>query len=845
MNEAIRKRFNDGFRVKKSALVAAAILFYAQIVPAKPKKEIETYLIKDGVAKGHIFRPQFCGRATQFAARELQDNLRLMTGATMPFAWFSDKRNNLPGIILKIRSKNEWWNKESSQAFTITQDPKRARVVIEGNTDLAVLYGVYQYLHDLGFRWFTPGELGANIPKKDLSLVPGKKSYSPSFRARDIWLDFSAGEYHFGPGPRGEKRMKDFGLWQVRNWTPGSNGYEFGNIQSGGHNLMRRALADTSFDKEPERYSYLMRDGEFQRVKWPQICFSNEKNVQCAINDCVRILKERENDPERVKDLDSDVNNIVGMGLADAASGLCQCPECKKIAGDEPNSTDRLVWNFMNKVARGVSKAMPGKKISIYAPYPPLTRPPFDVKIEPNIIAFGCRRFPQIDTPRDQACYPFVKDFIDDVTATIEGGAEFAPRDYGFWDNTPQSSNILDAIKAYYDMGVRFYTVEMMQVNEQNWPIWWAMNQLTWNVNQDPRELLKQFFDGYLGEDAGKVAYDLQRAIDENTRKVRYMGYGSLGNTSDILTDELIKEFRGRLDKVWRKVRNNPGKISLRLSRYIDSMEMQFQMAETYRAYCQALNLRTDEAINDFHKKARKFDDWWRLKDLTYVCTPDAVRRGGVRGYYQKMNMVDFKNLKPKSMKKLDVSELKDISRLDLTFLSPDNIKKSEAKKAWFKELFASSRYDAPIGEIPPNLFALPEICKFQLDPLNVGLKNGWEKPEFDDSGWNEISSWNYIEKQGLIYIDGYYWYRDKFTAPNFPDGKKIFLRVGSIDDSGEVYLNGVKVGEQPSAHDWAKSVEFDVTNAIKPGKENVLAIRGFDCANAAGVWRPSALYTE
>jgi len=842
MNVKIRNR-----SIRVILLIAVIMPFFNafSVSAAKKKGNNSIYLIKNGSANGHIFRPQFSGRATQFAAQELQEHLRKMTGVTMPYAWFTDKRNNLPGIILKIRSPKEWKGKESSQAFTISQDKRKPRIIIEGNTNLAVLYGVYQYLHNLGIRWFTPGDIGTNIPKKDIVLIPGKKSYTPSFRARSIWLDFSAGKYHFGPGPIGKKRMKEFGLWQIRNWTPGSNGFEFGKVYGGGHNLMLRALADTSFEKEPERYSYLMRDGKFKRVKRPQICFSNEKNVQCAIKDCVRILKEREIDPERVKDLDSDVNNIVGMALSDAASGLCQCAKCKKIAGSEPNSTDRLVWDFMNKVARGVDKAMPGKKISVYAPYPPLSRPPADVKIEPNIITFGCRRFPQIDTAEDHARYPFVKDFINDVRATIKAGAEFAPRDYGFWDHTPQSSSVLDAIKAYYKMGVRYYTIEVMQVNEQNWPVWWAMNQLTWNVDQDPQELLKQFFNEYFGEITGKVAYELQQEIDKNTKKVRYMGYGSLGNTSDIMTDKFIREFRGRLNKVWRKVRNTPGKERLRFSRYIDSMEMQFQMAESYRAYCKALNLRSDDAIKAFRKKAQKYDDWWRLKNLTYVCTPDAVRRGGVRRYYRKMALVDFKNLKPKAMKKLAGPELKNISKLDLNYLSSENIKKSKAKTQWFKELFASSRYDGPIKNIPPNLFALPEVCKFWIDYNNAGLKNGWEKPDFDDSKWNDLSSWNYIESQGLLYVDGYYWYRNKFKTPKFPGGKKIFLRIGSIDDSGEVYLNGIKVGEQPSAHDWAKSLEFDVTKIIKPGEDNVLVIRGYDCMAGAGVWRPSAIYTN
>jgi hypothetical protein len=35
------------------------------------------------------------------------------------------------------------------------------------------------------------------------------------------------------------------------------------------------------------------------------------------------------------------------------------------------------------------------------------------------------------------------------------------------------------------------------------------------------------------------------------------------------------------------------------------------------------------------------------------------------------------------------------------------------------------------------------------------------------------------------------------------------------------------------------------VTHALQPGRENMLAVHGYDAEGAGGVWLPSALYVE
>lgn len=74
---------------------------------------------------------------------------------------------------------------------------------------------------------------------------------------------------------------------------------------------------------------------------------------------------------------------------------------------------------------------------------------------------------------------------------------------------------------------------------------------------------------------------------------------------------------------------------------------------------------------------------------------------------------------------------------------------------------------------------------------------------------------------------------------------EKVFLRIGSIDDTGVIFLNGREIGRQDGPRNWNKSFEMDVTDVLRQGEDNLLAVRGYDSGGGEGVWRPSALYTK
>ncbi|MEZ4745574.1 MAG: beta galactosidase jelly roll domain-containing protein [Calditrichia bacterium] len=118
---------------------------------------------------------------------------------------------------------------------------------------------------------------------------------------------------------------------------------------------------------------------------------------------------------------------------------------------------------------------------------------------------------------------------------------------------------------------------------------------------------------------------------------------------------------------------------------------------------------------------------------------------------------------------------------------------------------------------------------------FEIGDDMNWAKADFDDSGWEEIfvpASW---EDEGFHGYDGFAWYRKSFelNLTKLPDA--IFLELGHVDDSDEVYLNGKLVGAKGSvpphfitAYNIYRQylLPFEYLN---PKGENVIAIRVYD----------------
>jgi exo-1,4-beta-D-glucosaminidase len=73
------------------------------------------------------------------------------------------------------------------------------------------------------------------------------------------------------------------------------------------------------------------------------------------------------------------------------------------------------------------------------------------------------------------------------------------------------------------------------------------------------------------------------------------------------------------------------------------------------------------------------------------------------------------------------------------------------------------------------------------------------------------------------------WWYRTEFTAPGAAhEGERQWLHFGGINYRGDVWLNGHKIADSSTVAGAYRTYDFDVTEFLKTGKKNVLAVETF-----------------
>ncbi len=89
------------------------------------------------------------------------------------------------------------------------------------------------------------------------------------------------------------------------------------------------------------------------------------------------------------------------------------------------------------------------------------------------------------------------------------------------------------------------------------------------------------------------------------------------------------------------------------------------------------------------------------------------------------------------------------------------------------------------------------------------------------------------------------WWYRKQFAAPASFAGKTVWLNFKGINYRANIFLNGKQIGNSDTIAGAWRTYEFDVTEAVKPGGENVLAVQVFaptenDLAITFVDWNPA-----
>ena len=138
----------------------------------------------------------------------------------------------------------------------------------------------------------------------------------------------------------------------------------------------------------------------------------------------------------------------------------------------------------------------------------------------------------------------------------------------------------------------------------------------------------------------------------------------------------------------------------------------------------------------------------------------------------------------------------------------------------------------------PARVAGLPAPWRFR-----AGDDPAWSDPTLDDAGWERLTAGSPWEEAGHAGLDGYAWYRARFTAPRHAPAGPLALEIGRVDDADETYLNGRRIGgsgTMPAAYasDWQGYRRYAVPrDAVRWGHENVVAIRVYDGGGPGGLY--------
>lgn len=759
-------------------------------------------LVKDGQSAFTIVTAATPSPTATMAASELQTFVKRATGADLPIVT-EDKAPAAARIFVGPCQATEKAGIATPGLEEYTVRAINGDLFIVGGdtveapmawpTRTGTLYGVYGFLHRFAkVRWLWPGELGTVVPKTPTLTVPNDLNWSekPDFGIRNLWLTYR------NPADVNNEHT----LWRRRTgqgqlWSGGS-GHAYSSLLGG----------NKWFEQHPEYYSLIggQRRAFFGDGRG-QICTSNPD----VIDICTKSALAREAD-------------IVSLSPNDGGQ-FCECDQCRAL--DVPENiidwdgkpmvalTDRI-FTFADTIARRVAKEQPEKRLGHFC-YTFFKQPPVGLKdLSDNLVLFftqGCHWF------RDPELKKQYRGYID---AWFKFGNPMISREYYgliYWHGMPNVHTRLieEDIKYLKARGFVGLHSEICRDFATHGPNYYLAARMIWDTSLTRRQVLDEYYQSGFGA----AAKDVEAYYDVLERRLADLGPAAAGAGG----------------------------------RNINSLAMQFD-AQTLAAARQALEKAYTRNI-DADVKARL--------DFVKIGLEYTEVTAQLLGLLQRLNAagMSFSPLEPATLASQPtepefmamLKQARDLNKRrweiingqqGLPVVHTPALVEQEERGRWTEQI--ETRFEVLANEAG-RYFQLPLEARFKTEPAGAKQPVGWQAVDLDDAGWETIRTNQPWEKQGHEGFDGYGWYRLSFDLPaDRARANPIVLRLGAVDESCRVWLNGELVGSftfdiDKDPDSWRKPLDFDVSGRLKPGR-NVLAVRVEDRSGAGGLWKPSVL---
>ena len=125
------------------------------------------------------------------------------------------------------------------------------------------------------------------------------------------------------------------------------------------------------------------------------------------------------------------------------------------------------------------------------------------------------------------------------------------------------------------------------------------------------------------------------------------------------------------------------------------------------------------------------------------------------------------------------------------------------------------------------------------LNEQDPGLKEKWFQEDVDSSNWNTIELPKYLKDDEFKSYDGSIWFQKKFYLSEEQKDKFNKLKLGTIVDADETYVNGVLVGTTAYRYPPRR---YQIPKGILKEGINVITVR-LICTHNVGAFIPDMPY--
>lgn len=338
----------------------------------------QTNLVWEGKSNYAIIYGKDAAASEKTAAKELQKYLKKMTGAEL---WLADDASEPEGELEILVGKT---NREAGGAYSVDRADLGSdgfeikwsgkKLVIAGGEVRGTLYGVYDFLEQLGCRFFsTDTEV---IPKAETLTLDTTQTTKekPVFEYRDLFWTCSFDEVWSA------KQRLNGSVISGENGRVISDAYGNGLEYAGDHFVHTfhcLVPAETYFAEHPEYFAEI--DGKrTSEYLYSQLCLTNPDVLQITVEKVKEWLRANPN--AKIVSVSQDDSFVI--------NSYCTCEACNQVNKEERSNSGTLI-RFVNAVADAIKEEFPDVAVDTLA-YQYSVEPPRKTVPRDNVIVRVC-----------------------------------------------------------------------------------------------------------------------------------------------------------------------------------------------------------------------------------------------------------------------------------------------------------------------------------------------------------------------------------------------------------------------------------------------------------------------